>query len=123
MSVARILGMALAILGVLATVFPDGFGSLTGEPAVGVHEAVERRVRGGMVLGVGLGFIVITALRPWSKSIPIAIFCFMAGALAARLYGMLVDGIVPKQWLLVAVEVVAMALAAAWLWRRGRSAT
>ena len=51
MSVARILGMALAILGVLATVFPDGFGSLTGEPAVGVHEAVERRVRGGMVLG------------------------------------------------------------------------
>ena len=83
---------------------------------------IERRVRGGMVFGVGLAFIAVTALRPWSTSIPTAIFYFLAGALAARLLGLLVDGTVSKQWLLVAVEAVVMALAALWLWRSSGSA-
>jgi hypothetical protein len=123
MSGLKILGMVVAGVGFVAAVFPDWFGPLTGgpEPPVDVHEAIERRVRGGMVLGVGLIFIAVTALRPWSTSIPSAIFYFMAGALAARLLGLLVDGTVPKQWLLVAVETVVMALAALWLWRSGGS--
>ncbi len=119
MSGYRIFGIVLAVVGVIAAVFPSWFGPLTGgpEPAADVFEAVERRVRGGMVLGVGLGFIAVTALRPWSTSIPTVVFYFMTGALAARLLGLLVDGIVPKQWLLVAVEAVVMGLAAIWLWR------
>ena len=124
MSGYRIFGIVLAVLGVVAAVFPKWFGPLTGgpEPPLDVFEAVERRVRGGMLLGVGLCFLAITALRPWSTSIPTAIFYFMAGALAARLLGLLVDGTVPKQWLLVAVEAVAMAVAAFWLWRSSGSA-
>ena len=115
----RIFGIALAVLGVVAAVFPNWFGPLTGgpEPPADVYEAVERRVRGGMLLGLGLCFIAIAALRPWSTSIPTAIFYFMAGALAARVLGLLIDGTVPKQWLLVAVETIAMAIAAIWLWR------
>lgn len=119
MSGFRIFGIVLAVLGIVAAVFPHWFGPLTGgpEPPADLYEAVERRVRGGMVLGAGLGFLTITALRPWSVSIPSAIFCFMTGALAARLFGMWVDGAVPKQWLLVGVEAVFMAAAAFWLWR------
>ena len=119
MSGYRIVGIVLAVLGVVAAVSPKWFGPLTGgpEPPVDVFEAVERRVRGGMLLGVGLCFIAITALRPWSTSIPTAIFYFMTGALAARLLGLFIDGTVRKQWLLVAVEVVAMAGAAFWLGR------
>jgi len=111
--------MVLAALGVLAAVFPSWFGPLTGatEPTADIFEAVERRVRGGMVLGVGLAFIAVPALRPWSTSVPSAIFYFMTGALAARLLGLVVDGTVPKQWLLVGVEAVVMAVAAFWLWR------
>lgn len=117
MSGFQIFGAALAVLGVLAAVFPSWFGPLTGgpEPALDVFEAVERRVLGGMLLGVGLCFSAITALRPWSTSIPTALFYVMAGALAARLLGLLVDGVVPKQWLLVAVEAVVMAVVALWL--------
>ena len=124
MSGLSIFGIVFAGVGVVAAVFPDWFGPLTGgpEPPVDVFAAIERRVRGGMVLGVGLAFIAVTALRPWSTSIPTAIFYFMAGALAARLLGLLVDGTVPKQWLLVAVEAVVMALAAIWLWRSSGSA-
>lgn len=124
MSVSHLVGIALVILGALAAVFPHWFGPLTGgpEPPPDLFEAVERRVRGGMLLGLGLCFLAIPALRPWSVSIPTALFYFMAGALAARLFGMLVDGAVPKQWLLVAVEAGVMAVAAVWLWRSGGSA-
>lgn len=121
MSGLRIFGLVLAILGVVATVFPQWFGPLTGgpEPAVDIYEAIERRVRGGMVLGLGLMFVGIPALRPWSTSIPLVIFYFMTGALAARLFGLSVDGLVPRQWLLVAVEAGVMILVALWLWRSG----
>lgn len=106
MSGFRIFGIVLAVLGIVATVVPDWFGPLTGDavPTVDLFKTVERRVRGGMLLGVALSFIAIPALRPWSVSIPSIVFYFMTGALAARLFGMVVDGIAPKQWLLVAVE-------------------
>ncbi|RMG13191.1 MAG: hypothetical protein D6729_15565, partial [Deltaproteobacteria bacterium] len=57
--------------------------------------------------------------RPWSTRIPSAIVYFMAGALVSRLFGIVVDGAVPRQWLLVAVETGVMTLAALWLWRAG----
>lgn len=78
---------------------------------------VERRARAGMVLGVGLVFIAVPALRPWAVSLPSAIFYWMTGVLAARLLGLVLDGAAPRQWLLVAVEVGVMTLAALWLWR------
>ena len=46
----------------------------------------------------------------------------LVAELAARLVGIIVDGVVPKQWALVAVEAVFMALAALWLWRSSGSA-
>ncbi|MCR9163470.1 MAG: hypothetical protein ACE37F_19880 [Nannocystaceae bacterium] len=125
MSGLRIFGIVVALLGVVASVFPSWFEPLTGGPAppADVYAAIERRVRGGMVLGLGLMFVGIPALRPWSTSIPLVIFYFMTGALAARLLGLMVDGTVPKQWLWVAVEAGAMTLVALWLWRSGASAT
>lgn len=123
MSASHIVGITLAILGALAAVFPHWFGPLTGAPPTDLFEAVERRVRGGMVLGVGLCFLVVPSLRPWSVSIPTALFYFMVGALAARLFGMVVDGTVAKQWLLVAVEAAVMTGAALWLWRSAGSAS
>ncbi|AWI81037.1 hypothetical protein CEW87_17695 [Parazoarcus communis] len=125
MSELRIFGIALAILGAVAAAFPNWFGLFTGAPEAptDAYEAIERRVRGGMLFGVGLCFIAVTALRPWSTSIPTAVFYFMTGALAARLLGLLVHGPVTKQWLWVVVEAVVMALAAFWLWRWGGAVT
>jgi len=55
------------------------------------------RLKKRKALGLGLMFVGITALRPWSTSIPLVIFYFMTGALAARLLGLVVDGTVPEQ--------------------------
>ncbi|MEK9500905.1 hypothetical protein [Gaopeijia maritima] len=124
MSGIRILGTVLAVAGVIAAVAPGWFGPLTGggEPPADAFEAVERRVRGGMVLGLGLVLIAVTSLRPWSVSLPTAVFYLMTGALAARLLGLVLEGAVPKQWLWVAVETGVMTLSALWLWRAGASA-
>ena len=99
MSGFRILGVVVALLGIVAAVFPTWFEPLTGgpQPPADVYEAIERRVRGGMALGLGLMFMGIPALRPWSVSIPLVIFYFMLGALAARMLGLMVDGTVPRQ--------------------------
>ncbi len=119
MNALRIVGLVVAVVGVAAAVCPHWFGPLTGgpAPAADLFEAVERRVRGGMVLGVGLVLVAVTALRPWSVSVPSAIFYFITGALAARVLGIVLDGTSAKQWLWVSVEAVVLALIAAWLWR------
>lgn len=84
MSECRILRIVLTVRGVVVAALPAWFGPLTGgpEPPVDIFDAVERRVRGGMVLGVGLGFIAVTALRRWSTSIPMARRLARSGSLA-----------------------------------------
>ena len=116
-----IMGIVLALLGTAASIAPEWFPFLTRAkaPAPDVYEAIERRVRGGMVLGLGLAFLAIPSLRPWSVSVPTAVFYVVTGALAARIVGLLTDGTHPKQWLWVAVEAGIMLLAALWLWRTG----
>ena len=118
-SALRIVGIIITALGALASVFPGWFEPLTGgpEPAADTFEAIERRVRGGMVLGLGLLFIARTELRPWSVSIASLLFYVVLGALVARILGILIDGAVPRQWMLVAVEGVILTAAALWLWR------
>lgn len=123
MPVSTVVGVALSVLGAVAAVFPDWFGPLVGAPTADLHEAVERRVRGGMVLGVGLCLLAVPSLRPWSVSVPTALLYWMAGALAARMLGLVVDGAVPRQWMLVAVEAGVMTAAAVWLWRTGGAAS
>ena len=63
MSAFRILGIVLAVFGTVASIFPDWFAFLTGPPSADTFETVERRVRGGMVLGAGLILIAVPALR------------------------------------------------------------
>lgn len=119
MPVSRIAGIVMAALGVVMAVFPNWFGPLTGgpEPPADAFEAVERRVRGGMLLGIGLLFIARTELRPWSITIASTIFYFMLGALLARILGLIIEGVTAKQWMLVAVETAFMTAGALWLWR------
>ncbi|MBX3132308.1 MAG: hypothetical protein KF689_02820 [Gemmatimonadaceae bacterium] len=121
MSLPRILGVVLVCLGVVMAVFPGWFGSLTGgaEPATDTFQAIERRIRGGMVLGVGLVFLARTSLRPWSTFVPTVAVYFVAGALVVRLMGLMVDGHDARQWMWVAGEALVVGVAAVWLWRVG----
>lgn len=119
MSTLRIVGIVLAVLGAVMAAFPGWFEPLTGgpEPAANTFEAVERRVRGGMALGIGLALLAGTELRPWSMLIASVLFYFMLGALLARILGLVLDGTDARQWMYVAIETFVMTLAALWMWR------
>ena len=119
MSALRIVGVVLAGLGVVMAAFPSWFGPLTNwsEPPADTFTAIERRVRGGMLLGLALMLIARTELRPWSVTIASLVFYFMLGALLARILGLVLEGIDAKQWLYVAIEAAFMTGAALWLWR------
>lgn len=121
MTPLRVVGVVLAGLGVVMAAFPDWFGALTGGsiPAADAFEAVERRIRGGMLLGLGLLLVAHTELRPWSSTIAASAFYIVFGALLARVFGIMVDGSDSRQWMWVAGESLVIGLAAAWLWRAG----
>lgn len=117
----QLAGIALALVGVVMSVFPDWFGPLTRsiEPGAELFDVIERRIRGGMVLGLGLLFVARTQLRPWGDSIASLVVYVVLGALLARVFGLMVDGTEGRQWLYVAIEGAILAVAAAWLWRSG----
>jgi len=119
MTLLRIAGIVLSLLGALMAAFPAWFEPLTGGPgpAATPFEAVERHIRGGMVLGLGLAFIARTELRPWGDTIATGFLYVILGALLARLLGLVIEGSDPRQWMYVAVEGALMALPALWLWR------
>lgn len=119
MSALGVVGIAVAGFGAAMAVFPGWFGPLTGgpEPPADAFEAIERRIRGGMVLGAGLVLIARTALRPWSVTIASVLFYVLLGALLARVLGLMIEGNDSRQWLYVALEGVLIAIPALWLWR------
>ena len=119
MTPLRIFGIVLSGLGLLASASPGWFEPLIGASTEDAYQAVERRVRGGMLAGVGLAFIARTELRPWADTIAYGVFYVLLGALLARLLGLAIEGTHPRQWLLVAVEAGLMVLPALWLWRSG----
>lgn len=99
--------------------FPDWFQPLTGGPgpAADTFEAIERRIRGGMLMGLGLVLVARTTLRPWSVTIASVLLYVLVGALVARILGLIIEGNDSRQWLYVAIEGGLIGVAALWLWR------
>jgi cell division protein FtsW (lipid II flippase) len=90
-------------------------------PAPDTFEAIERRVRWGALGGLGALLVARTSLRPWSITLGVAVFWLTAGFLAARLIGLLLDGMDSgRQWMWVGVE--ALIVIAAWAFVARRSA-
>lgn len=118
-TVFRLIGIALVAVGLLLAAFPGWSGGASGslEPAVDTFAAIERRVRGGMVLGVGLALIAQSAWRPWTTTLASVVFYFVFGALCVRVLGLMLDGHNSRQWMWVAAEALVMGVAAVWLWR------
>lgn len=97
---------ALLIVGSLVLVFAPQLVSDPG-PAKGTFEAVERRVRWGILTGLGAFLVMFRALKPWAIGFLTFAFWIVTGYLVARLIGIALDGFdSPKQWMWVGVEAV-----------------
>lgn len=118
MVVVRLIGVVVVLVGAALAVEPSLVG-IAPQPD-DLFAAVERRIYGGMLGGLGLLLALRPALKPWGELVAWAVACVVTGALVARLGGILVDGSTAKQWLWVVVEVVVVAAPVAWLARRAR---
>lgn len=89
------------------------------DPAPDLFEAVERHVRWGLGVSLGMVLVVKPWKRPWTVVVAWAAFCLSAGYLLARFVGLALEGADSnKQWMLVGVEVALCAVAALWIRHR-----
>lgn len=117
----RVLGMVIGAAG-LALAFVPTLLPESGPPA-DLFAAIERRIPGGAVLGLGLLLALQTAWRPRARAVGAFVLWMTTGVLAARLVGLALDGSDARQWGWVGVEVVVIAGSAALLRAVGRRAT
>lgn len=114
MLAVRIVGGLLLVLGVLLVLDPGLIGM---EPVTDdVFAAVERRIPGGGV--AGLGAVMLTWQPGVGRLAHLSGFVLWLclGLLVARFYGIVVDGVHPRQWMWVVVEAAIVAVAGAGLW-------
>jgi hypothetical protein len=110
----QVLGVLVA-LGALVLVLAPTLAHDPG-PAPDLFEAIERRVRWGLGVGVGALLVARPWRRPWSVVFAWVLLCGSGGYLIARLIGIALEG--PgsgMQWVWTGVEVVLCALTAAWI--------
>ncbi len=109
--VTRVAGFIMLIAGIIVVANPE---LITNKPVPeDTFEAIERRIWWGLLIGLGLLFIFNQRWSPWLPTFLITTVALLAGLLAARCIGIVLDGSVAKQWLLVLVEAV---IAAPLLW-------
>jgi hypothetical protein len=108
----KILGALLILVGVILVSNPE---LVSNKPVPeDIFKAVERRVWWGLFISAGTLLMFHHQLQPWLVTFVATSTAITFGLLAARLIGIVLDGSVPKQWLWVAVEAVALAGLAWW---------
>ena len=117
MSPLRIVGLLVAIAGLVLAAVP----TLVHDPgpAADTYAAIERRVWWGAVAGFGALLVTRRSLTPWIETVASFVFWIVAGFLAARVIGLVLDGTdSAKQWMWTAIE--AAICVGAWLFLRHR---
>lgn len=90
----------------LLAIKPDLFGKFS--PAIGSNQMIEKRVKWGMLIGLG-GFLVVTNdWFSWGLLTTAFLASVTLGILLARLTGFVLDGIFIKQLYWLLIEVAAL---------------
>lgn len=108
----RIFAVLLAIAGIVFAIDPSLLGD-NSSPA-DTFSAIERRIKGGAILGVGLLLAFHTQLKPWLSTLAAIALWGSIGVLFARVLGLFLDGFdSQQQWIWVVVEAIVAVIA--WL--------
>ena len=72
------------------------------------YQVIEKRVRRGFAIGLGLLFLFHHPWTPWGLTVFALLIALTTGIILARLLGMLWDGFFAKQLLWLAIELGAL---------------
>lgn len=114
----KIIGLLLLIAGFVLAYRPDlvSTQAMPTDP----YQMIEKRVGWGFAIGLGLFLIFHPPWLPWGASISGLLFALTLGIIAARLLGFVLDGLFVKQWLWLAIELLAL-LFFGWLYWKLKS--
>lgn len=99
----QIAGFLLLVTGVVLTYNPELVSS---KPVPeDTFQAVERRVRWGLLIGFGMLLMFHHQIKPYWLTVAALGMTLTLGALIARVMGLALDGSVPRQWMWVVVEL------------------
>lgn len=108
----KIIGVIVCLAGLLLSAFPELVSNkpVPDDP----FQAVERRVWWGLLIGLGILFVIHRQIAPWQFTLAATGSTLVFGILVARCLGIALDGSSVKQWFWVAVEVVILMPLAYW---------
>jgi len=118
----KLLGIAIAGLGIYLALFPAVTADVLGRPHDTPTQWINLRASfGGTLLGLGLFVAWLPAPRPYGRALLGLLGWAMAGIGAARIVGFVVDGSPDtRQWIWIVAEVLIAAACAILLRRRRR---
>lgn len=80
----------------------------TGPIPTDPYQMIEKRVRWGFVIGLGLLLLFHHQWTPWGLSVSALLVALTTGIIVARLLGFVLDGFFAKQLLWLAIELGAL---------------
>lgn len=100
----QVVGFFILLLGAILSYNPELVSNkpIPQDP----FQAVERRVRWGFLMGVGMLLIFHHQVTPFLFTLAGLGMTLTLGALIARVIGIVLDGSVPRHWIWVLVEIV-----------------
>jgi len=113
----KLLGALLVLAGLLFSFMPD---IIFGAPqdVLDTYQGIERRVRWGLLIGVGLLLLMYEQKNSWPLTLATAALWITTGFLIARFIGLFVEGMDnQKQWFWVAFEVLIIVAAGFYIFR------
>jgi len=99
----QVAGIIILLLGVFLAYNPELVSS---KPIPeDTFRAIERRVRWGFLIGLGLLLMFHHQVKPYLFTVAALGMTLTLGALISRVMGIVLDGSAPRQWMWVVVEL------------------
>lgn len=112
----KIAAIILIISGLLFAYKPDLISYSSAQ--LGGYETIEKRVRWGFLIGLGIFLLFPLLWVDWLLTIWLLLATLTFGIIIARLLGFMLDGLFAKQMLWLLTEVIILAVFVFLYWKR-----
>ena len=115
-TILRLIGLLVLVSGFLMAWNPELVSS--SPIPEDAFKAVERRIKWGLMIGLGILLLFHHQLKPWLLTVSAVGASLTFGMLTARVMGIVLDGSTLKQWYWVSAECVAFAGLLFWYFKQ-----